>query len=113
MLSFVRNELIFGLILRASRNLHKKMAETVIRSKIIFFDSNPIGRIVTRFSKDVVVIDLILPPLVIFITLGVFRSLAVAISIAVINPWILIAVGVAVVLMVIIVRVGGTAMTEG
>jgi hypothetical protein len=37
--------------------MHSKMIEKVIRSKILFFDSNPIGRIFTRFSKDVYVLD--------------------------------------------------------
>jgi ABC-type multidrug transport system fused ATPase/permease subunit len=45
------------MVLLSSTNLLKKMTEKVIRAKILFFDSNPIGRILTRFSKDMVILD--------------------------------------------------------
>lgn len=35
--------------LHASTNMHMQMVERVIRSHIVFFDSNASGRIVTRF----------------------------------------------------------------
>ena len=37
------------------------MANMVMKAKILFFDSNPIGRIVTRFSKDIMYLDTNLP----------------------------------------------------
>ena len=43
--------------LNASSNMHNCMAEKVVRSHILFFDSNPIGRVTTRFSKDMVILD--------------------------------------------------------
>ena len=64
--------------------MHKKIVEKIIRSKIIFFDSNPIGRIFTRFSKDVSVLDLILPGIFSLATFAVFRTLSVTITVVVI-----------------------------
>ncbi|CAJ0610332.1 unnamed protein product [Cylicocyclus nassatus] len=41
----------------ASIALHKKMFKAVVNTKIAFFDKNPIGRILNRFSKDVGTMD--------------------------------------------------------
>lgn len=52
-LSVIRSTWAFALTLKASRNLHDKMTLAVLRSKIEFFDTNPLGRILNRFSADV------------------------------------------------------------
>jgi len=49
---YLRNFSISLLTLKSSHCMHNAMAERIIRSNIIFFDSNPTGRILTRFSKD-------------------------------------------------------------
>ena len=55
--TIVRTFVILFFILASIDNIHKTMSLAVLRSKILFFDSNPIGRILTRFSKDIVVFD--------------------------------------------------------
>lgn len=47
--------------LRASRILHDKMAATVLRSPMVFFETTPIGRIINRFSSDINELDEGLP----------------------------------------------------
>jgi hypothetical protein len=42
-LGSIRSSLFFTLCIRASRNLHKKMFDTIICTPIRFFDTNPIG----------------------------------------------------------------------
>ena len=37
------------------------MLDSIIKAKLRFFDLNPIGRIMNRFSKDIGVIDDTLP----------------------------------------------------
>ena len=59
--AFLRELNLFNIIIRSSSNIHREMARRIVRAKIIFFDSNPIGRILTRFSKDMAVLDLIVP----------------------------------------------------
>ena len=66
--------------------MHKEMVQKVIRSKILFFDSNPIGRIFTRFSKDMSVMDLVLPGIAVFATFGLFRTLTVVMTLSVLYP---------------------------
>ena len=49
------------LYLYFSQQLHNKMLKSVTRAPILFFDSNPLGRIINRFSKDTAVSDGTLP----------------------------------------------------
>lgn len=49
------------LCMKACINLHNKMFSSVMKSTMRFFYINPLGRILNRFSKDVGVMDEILP----------------------------------------------------
>lgn len=52
----------FAMCLRASINLHDKIFRGITRATMFFFNNNPSGRILNRFSKDISSIDTILPP---------------------------------------------------
>ena len=43
--------------LRCSERLHDKMVVAVLQAPVLFFDLNPVGRIMNRFSKDVGCMD--------------------------------------------------------
>ena len=45
----------------ASKLLHNRMLENILRSPMSFFDTTPLGRILNRFSKDIYVIDEAIP----------------------------------------------------
>lgn len=59
--SLLRAIVFFKSAVIASQNLHNSMLRAVLRAPIHFFDSNPIGRILNRFSKDTTLIDDMLP----------------------------------------------------
>jgi len=59
--SLFRSLACFALTIRASKRLHDAMTESVLRAKIVFFDTNPSGRILNRFSADVGSNDDLLP----------------------------------------------------
>lgn len=61
LLAAVRAFLSLELTITASQRLHDRMAQSVLRAKIEFFDTNPLGRILNRFSADVGVADDQLP----------------------------------------------------
>ncbi|OEL34907.1 ABC transporter C family member 2 [Dichanthelium oligosanthes] len=43
--------------LRAARRLHDAMLRSILRAPMVFFHTNPLGRIINRFSKDLGDID--------------------------------------------------------
>jgi ATP-binding cassette subfamily C (CFTR/MRP) protein 4 len=88
-MAFCRAFLSFHLCIKATKLIHDKMAKSVLLARIEFFDTNPLGRIMNRFSADVGSNDDLLPPtLVEFFTLAFI--LAGTIVTAVINlPFVL------------------------
>lgn len=47
--------------MRSSKKLHNKMFASLLNAPMRFFDTNPSGRILNRFSKDMGAIDELLP----------------------------------------------------
>ena len=47
--------------LNAGIILHASMASNILHSPMSFFDTNPVGRIINRFSKDIDTVDNSLP----------------------------------------------------
>lgn len=43
--------------LYAARRLHDAMLESILRAPMVFFQTNPLGRIINRFAKDLGDID--------------------------------------------------------
>ena len=61
LIEFSRDLLLFTYCARASKILHQRLLHSVMRSPMSFFDTNPTGRIVNRFSADIDKIDLTIP----------------------------------------------------
>ncbi|XP_078379983.1 ATP-binding cassette sub-family C member 4-like [Oculina patagonica] len=60
-LSFIRVLLFFHVTVNSSEKLHRHMIDALIRAPIYFFDTNPIGRILNRFSSDTAYMDTLIP----------------------------------------------------
>ncbi|KAG7234391.1 hypothetical protein INR49_004820 [Caranx melampygus] len=58
---YARSLVIFHGLVRAAQTLHNSMFRAVLRTPVVFFDVNPIGRILNRFSKDISQMDSMLP----------------------------------------------------
>ena len=76
--------------LKASENLHDQMTKAVLKAPVLFFDTNPVGRILNRFSKDVGCIDDILPGQFLLVIQLCLYFLTAAILSAVVNVWLFI-----------------------
>ncbi|XP_061760631.1 ATP-binding cassette sub-family C member 4-like [Nerophis ophidion] len=60
-LGYVRSLVIFHGLVKSTQTLHNRMFNAVLRTPVYFFDINPIGRILNRFSKDISQMDSMLP----------------------------------------------------
>lgn len=61
LVGIVRSFAFYQVCLRASQRLHDLVFGSLIRATMRFFDTNPSGRILNRFSKDLGAIDELLP----------------------------------------------------
>uniref|UniRef100_A0A8D2LQ35 Cystic fibrosis transmembrane conductance regulator n=1 Tax=Varanus komodoensis TaxID=61221 RepID=A0A8D2LQ35_VARKO len=88
--SLLRSLLIFHVLVNASQNLHNNMFQSILKAPVVFFDTNPIGRILNRFTKDIGHLDDLLPLTFLDLMqtlLQICSVVTVAISVI---PWILI-----------------------
>jgi ATP-binding cassette subfamily C (CFTR/MRP) protein 4 len=90
--SIIRAQMSFYLFIKASQRLHDRMLRSVLRAKIEFFDTNPLGRILNRFSADVGIIDETLPLTIYDFLVGAFMFLGGISTAIVALPFILLAV---------------------
>lgn len=60
-LVFQRAFAFFCMCLKASRRIHNNLFHGIIRATMYFFNTNSSGRIINRFSKDIIDIDTALP----------------------------------------------------
>jgi len=77
-------------MLRASRVLHDSMLERILRAPMSFFDTNPLGRILSRFSTDVDVLDNSLPTDLLGWIQDLFTVISTVIIISITTPWFLV-----------------------
>ncbi|XP_049950812.1 probable multidrug resistance-associated protein lethal(2)03659 [Schistocerca serialis cubense] len=86
----VRSISFFILCIRASMRLHNQMFIGVTRATMHFFNNNPAGRILNRFSKDIGNVDEILPLTVVDCFQIVLTLIGTVITVAIVNFWTLV-----------------------
>ncbi|XP_017474881.1 PREDICTED: probable multidrug resistance-associated protein lethal(2)03659 isoform X4 [Rhagoletis zephyria] len=85
-ITLARSFLFFNVAMKASTNLHNAMFRGITRAAMYFFNTNPSGRILNRFSKDMGQVDEILPAVMMDV-IQIFLSLfGIVIVIAIVNP---------------------------
>ncbi|XP_032233126.2 ATP-binding cassette sub-family C member 4 [Nematostella vectensis] len=102
LLSVIRASLFFSSVLNSSQRLHNEMVESVLKAPVLFFDTNPAGRIMNRFSKDIGCMDELLPDVLLDALQLILFSVGAVLLPSVLNPWLIIPVVPIVVLFVII-----------
>ena len=86
-LTTLRAYAFFLVVLKSSENLHNDMVTAILKAPVLFFDSNPIGRILNRFSKDIGCMDEVLPKTFLFAVQIVLFVLTAALVPLVANAW--------------------------
>ncbi|XP_056645134.1 ATP-binding cassette sub-family C member 4-like [Diorhabda sublineata] len=86
----LRSFLYYYVCMTASKVLHNHMFHNVLQAPMRFFDTNPSGRILNRFSKDMGAIDELLPRAQID-AVQIFMVMAgILIMVFVVTPWMII-----------------------
>ncbi|CAG2107286.1 unnamed protein product, partial [Medioppia subpectinata] len=80
----------FVMFMRASVNLHNTIFYRLLRAPISVFDSNPVGRILNRFTKDLGIIDEQLPSTSFDLNLSMTQGVGGIIMITIVNPYLII-----------------------
>lgn len=85
-----RSLLFYKVSMNSSRNLHNTMFANILQATMRFFDTNPSGRILNRFSKDMGAIDEQLPKAVID-ALQIFLVMSgILIMVFIVTPWMIV-----------------------
>ncbi|XP_063816842.1 ATP-binding cassette sub-family C member 3 isoform X2 [Pseudophryne corroboree] len=70
----------------AARKLHLALLDNKMHTPQSFYDTTPIGRIINRFSKDIYVIDEVIPPTILMFLATFFTSISTMIVIVSSTP---------------------------
>ncbi|GMI11824.1 hypothetical protein TrVE_jg6531 [Triparma verrucosa] len=79
--------------INASLNLHDKLLTNVLRCRMSFFDTTPIGRVLNRFTKDFYMVDLELPRNVSNFIVCLMSVIGSFTFIGIVLPWFFIVMG--------------------
>ncbi|XP_058066855.1 probable multidrug resistance-associated protein lethal(2)03659 [Anopheles bellator] len=86
-ITLARSMFFFRTAMKASRKLHDAMFNGITRATMYFFNTNPSGRILNRFSKDMGQIDEYLPSVTVDV-IQIFLSLiGIVVVVAIVNPY--------------------------
>ena len=77
---------MFGGI-RSSRSLHYRCLNTLMHAPVSWFDSTPKGRIISRFSADLSIVDLFLPRYLDWTTQFLMTVVVLCVVVALVLPW--------------------------
>ncbi|XP_063699793.1 ATP-binding cassette sub-family C member 4 [Culicoides brevitarsis] len=100
----LRGWLFFNICMAASRTLHNRMFACLLRAPMQFFDTNPGGRILNRFSKDMGAIDELLPRAMMDALQIGLVMIGILVLISIVNPLLLVPLAVTIVLFCLVLK---------
>ncbi|XP_033333867.2 putative multidrug resistance-associated protein lethal(2)03659 [Megalopta genalis] len=82
--------LYYEVCMGSSRNLHARMFRSIVRTAMYFYNVNPAGRILNRFSKDIGMIDKHLPFTMMDVILMALTCMGTVVILCSVSFWLLI-----------------------
>ncbi|XP_053212596.1 ATP-binding cassette sub-family C member 4-like isoform X1 [Panonychus citri] len=87
----IRLGMNYRICLKASETLHNRIFSKLLRTPIVFFENNPVGRILNRFTRDIGVIDVTLAYYTIITNSDLLQLFGLIIITAVVLPYVIVA----------------------
>jgi len=88
-LSVTAATVLISALLNCSKHLHDSMMSAVLKAPVLFFDTNPVGRIINRFSRDIGIMDELLPDEFLQAVQIILFCVGAVVLPSVLNPWII------------------------
>ena len=85
--SFVRIWLVYLMCLRSSVKIHDLAFSRIIRAQNSFFETNPLGRILNRFTRDIAIIDQMIPRNMVDMNVGFLDNLGIFVICIMSSVW--------------------------
>lgn len=85
-IGITRSFMFYSLAIGASQRLHDQAFGALIRTGMRFFDTNPSGRVLNRFSKDMMAIDELLPKAILDASQITMMMMGSLVIICIVNP---------------------------
>ena len=86
LLSYFKRVRMSHFLLSTNSELHQKMLKTLMRAKVLFFDINPIGTVLNRFSNDIGTLDKLNLVTMFDLFDGILNSASLVLTVCIINP---------------------------
>ncbi|XP_013144299.1 PREDICTED: probable multidrug resistance-associated protein lethal(2)03659 [Papilio polytes] len=89
-MSLLRSFMFFWMAMSASTRLHNNMFAAITRAPMRFFHTNPSGRVLNRFSKDMGAVDEVLPSALLDVLQIGLSLIGIVVVVATVNWWLLV-----------------------
>ncbi|XP_053212741.1 ATP-binding cassette sub-family C member 4-like isoform X2 [Panonychus citri] len=87
---FIRLGMNYRICLKASETLHNRIFSKLLRTPLSFFENNPVGRILNRFTRDVGIIDAIIPTEIVYCNVDLLETIGLITVTSIILPVVII-----------------------
>ena len=89
LLSTIREATFLNVLINSSMSLHNLMLSAVVKAPVLFFDTNPVGRVLNRFSRDINIMEELLPEAFLMAMQIILFCIGAVILQSVLIPWII------------------------
>ena len=89
LLSIIRATAFFNGLINSSKHIHNSMLSAVLKAPVLFFDTNPVGRVLNRFSRDIGIMDELLPDAFLEAVQIILFCIGSIVLPSILNPWII------------------------
>jgi ABC-type multidrug transport system fused ATPase/permease subunit len=86
----VRTAAVFSRGTRIASVRHQELLQGVLRSPVVFFDRNPVGRVLNRFANDMQQLDETVPSMILESLAGLCTIVGILALAGIVEPWIII-----------------------